>query len=154
MHAIGWNSNTWDLVQVATNPTGVGVGVCNCNWTEPARHINGNCGGKDQLNSGMFHGTGSKMIIILTRTSRCLLWYVIHTNDLYQSFSIIANQKNWLCNDTTSETMNAFIQNKSWSCLHGENCRGHFLPAIWLCLWHGRKSSHRSYTYTAIWTFE
>ena len=33
-----------------------------------------------------------------------------------------------LCNDTTSETMNTFIQNKSWSCLHGENCGGHFLP--------------------------
>ena len=24
--------------------------------------------------------------------------------------------------------MNSFIQNKSWSCLHGERCGGHFLP--------------------------
>ena len=33
-----------------------------------------------------------------------------------------------LCNDTTSETMNNFIQKKSWSCLHGKRCAGHFLP--------------------------
>lgn len=33
-----------------------------------------------------------------------------------------------LCNDTTSKTMNNFIQKESVICLHGKKCAGHFLP--------------------------
>ena len=43
-------------------------------------------------------------------------------------FSCKSTKYALLCFDATSETMNNFIRTRSWACLHGERCMGHFLP--------------------------